>query len=262
MAQWCANRFYLNDEESLPMSVQHASENSSLTGLARRWLKTQLQFHGNPQRAHRDRQEADALQFEMRERVHDEVGRALFNTVVPAEWKRKLNGLEEQRIEQGRLRAERRRAEHLALPRADVTLVLRGALRGTISGEIPARFEWPDDGGAFVTLELEPAMSMDVDGRPFGGIRMALPVREARSGAPINLTRAAEQFASDWDPLDTHLWFADSEDAFYWSEEYGSAHFWPAPGLETLQFLMPVQNAAGERVSIEGSVTLIKQATH
>ena len=73
-----------------------------------------------------------------------------------------------------------------------------------------------------------------------------------------NLARATHQFARDWDPLDAQVWFDHSDESFFWSEEYGTAHFWPAPGLQMVQFLMPVQNAAGERVSIEGSITFAR----
>ena len=89
-------------------------------------------------------------------------------------------------------------------------------------------------------------------------MRIALPAKDAHTGNPVNLARATHQFARDWDPLDAQVWFDHSDESFFWSELYGTAHFWPAPGLQMVQFLMPVQNAAGERVSIEGSITFAR----
>lgn len=238
------------------MSIHQSTDSGTLTGLARRWLKTQLQFHGNPQRAYRDRQEAHALEQEMRDQAGDEIGRAIFNAVMPGEWKRKINSLDEQRVEQELRRTQRRRAEHLALPRADVTLTFRGAIRGTIEAEMPARITWPGEEGVFATIELEPLTPLDVVGRIFNGLRIALPARDAESGAAVNLSSAVARYARDWDPLDAQVWFDGADEPFFWSDVYGSAHLWPAPGLDMLQFLMPVQNAAGERVSIEGSFSL------
>ena len=236
------------------MSVQSTSVNGSLTGLARRWLKTQIQVHGNPQRAYRDRQEAEVIEREMRERAGDELGRALFNAVVPLEWKRRISAREELREDQERQREERRRSAQLALPRADVTLTLRGSISGTVQATIPASVAWPGPESTFVTVELEAVDPIGVAGRHFSGLRIALPARDAETGAPVNLSAAAERFADDWDPLDAQIWFDDDEDTFFWSDAYGSAHLWPSPGLDMLQFLMPVQNAAGERVSIEGTI--------
>ena len=236
------------------MSVQ-ISDSSSLTGLARRWLKTQLQFHGNPQRSFRDRQEAEAVEHEMRERASDEFGRAIFNAVLPSDVKRKLTSLEEQREIQQLARSERRHAEQRALPRAAVSLTFRGAIRGTVRMDMPVRIEWPGEDGVFVVVELTPLEPISVGDRQFGGLRIALPAKEAQSGGSVNLAKAAVRHARQWDPLDAQVWFDESDDSFFWSEDYGSAHFGPAPGLDMLQFLMPIQNSAGERVSIEGSMT-------
>jgi hypothetical protein len=233
-------------------------DSGSLTGLARRWLKTQLQFHGDPQRAYRDRQEADAIEQEMREQASDQIGRAVFNAVLPSDWKRKLNTLEAQQIEQEHKRAERRYAEQVALPKATVSLTFRGAIRGMVSTELPVRIEWPGDEGVFTIINVEPLEPVAVDGRPFLGMRIALPARDAHSGNPVNLTRAAQQHARYWDPLDAQVWFDQADEPFFWSEEYGTAHYWPSPGLQMVQFLMPVQNATGERVSIEGSISFVR----
>ncbi len=236
------------------MSVQTQTD-GSLTGLAKRWLKTQLQFHGNPQRAYRDQQEAQALEQEMREQASDEIGRALFNAVLPGDWKRKLDNLETQRVEQESRREAQRQIEHLALPRATVTLTFRGAIRGVVATEMPARVEWPGSEGVFTTIQLEPHEPIDVEDRAFLGLRIALPARDGRSGNPVNLARVTQQHADHWDPLDAQVWFDQTDEPFFWSDEYGAGHLWPAPGLDMVQFLLPVQNAAGERVSIEGSIT-------
>lgn len=236
------------------MSV-HIQRDDSLTGLAKRWLRTQLQVHGNPQRAYRDRQEADALEQEMRERASDQIGRAIFNSVLPTDWSRKIDALEAERVAQDARRAQQRRIEHLALPRATVSLTFRGAIRGIVAADVPARVEWPGGEGVFTTIELEAVEPIPVDGRQFLGIRLALPARDARAGNPVNLSRAAEQHARSWDPLDAQVWFDQTDEPFFWCDEYGAGHFWPAPGLDMMQFLLPVQNASGERVSIEGTIT-------
>jgi hypothetical protein len=236
------------------MSV-HPHTDGSLTGLAKRWLKTQLQFHGNPQRAYREHQEAQALEHEMREQAGDQVGRALFNGMLPGEWKRKLDHLEAQRVEQEARRKAQRQIDHLALPRASVTLTFRGAIRGVVATEMPARVEWPGAEGVFTTIELEPLEPIDVEDHAFLGLRIALPARDGRSGNPVNLARVSQQYARHWDPLDAQVRFDQSDEPYFWSDEYGAGHLWPAPGLDMVQFLLPVQNASGERVSIEGSIS-------
>jgi hypothetical protein len=235
------------------------NDNGSLTGLARRWLKSQVQLHGNPQRAYRDRQQADAIEQEMREQATEQVGRAVFNAVVPAGWKRKLTALEEQRIEQ---QDERRRARQLAMPRAMVTLSFRGAIQGKVAMELPVRVEWPGQDGAFTIVDVEPVEPVTIGSHSFHGMRFAVPAREAHAGHSVDLTRATQQHARYWDPLDTQIWFDESDDPFFWSDMYGTAHFWPEPGLQMVQFLMPVQNAAGERISIEGSLTFGEAIQH
>jgi len=236
------------------MSVQ-IQRNDSLTGLARRWLRTQLQVHGNPQRAYRDRQEAEALEQGMRERASDQIGRAIFNSVLPGDWTRKIDELEAQRAAQDARRSRQRRSEQLSLPLATVTLTFRGAIRGIVAAKIPARVEWPGDEAVFTTIELEPLEPIAVEGRQFLGLRLALPARDARAGNPVNLSRVTRQNARHWDPLDAQVCFDQSDEPFFWCDEYGAGHFWPAPGLDMVQFLLPVQNASGERVSIEGSIS-------
>jgi hypothetical protein len=227
-------------------------DSGSLTGLARRWFKSQLQIHGNPQRAYRDRQEADAIEQEMFEQASARVGHAVFNAVMPTEWKRKLTALEEQHYEQASYRAE-----HSASARASVSLSFRGAIHGKLAMEVPVRVEWPGEEGAFTIVDIEPLEPFSINGRFFHGMRFALPARDIHAGNSVDLARATRQHARYWDPLDAQVWFDHVDEPFFWSDEYGTAHFWPEPGLRMVQFLMPVQNASGERVSIEGSLSLV-----
>ena len=131
------------------------------------WLRTQLRFHADPIKARRDSQEADVIEATLQEKAQEDARRAVFETVMPASWKRKIGDLErhaeEQRAEPGR----RQRAEHEARPRADVVMTFSGDLAGQIQTPLPALVTRPESAGDALTVELSPLDPIAVGGRSF-----------------------------------------------------------------------------------------------
>ncbi|MEA2524722.1 MAG: hypothetical protein QOF73_1949, partial [Thermomicrobiales bacterium] len=75
------------------MATGDSGQGESLTGLAKRWLKAQFRFHGDPIKSRRDRQEANELETRMHDKVQEDVGRAVFDAVMPESWKQKISDL-------------------------------------------------------------------------------------------------------------------------------------------------------------------------
>lgn len=242
------------------MKREETQSSGSFSGLAKRWLKTQLKFHGNPIKAAQDRREAEAIEYEARERAEYEAGRALVNAVMPSSWRERLQSLEEQSARARQQQAERDRAEHLARPRAHMDLQFIGDINGSLVAEIPVEVSWPGANGCWVVVSLEAVDPLDVGPHLFRGMRIALPVDDVRSGSTVNLAKAIERYERDWDPLDAQVWFDSEESSYFWTSEDTSPQFRPEPGLTALDLVFPVRDEMGRSVRIEGRIDIPPEA--
>lgn len=228
---------------------------SSFSGLAKRWLKNQLQVHGDPRRAYRERQESEAIEQEMHDRAQDAVGRAVFETLAPAGLKRKLNDLQRMNEEGQARREAERRAAHEALPRARLHLRLSGDVNGELNAELPADMDWPGEAGAAVTAELTPLGSEAIAGRPFRALLFAIP-SYAGPGNYDLARMGAGNGADDWEPLWFQLVLDSEDEPFYWTPGSGPASVAVEPGERTLQVRMQMSNASGEEVALDATIAL------
>jgi hypothetical protein len=228
----------------------------SFSGLAKRWLKTQLRLDGDPIKAHHAKQEAEALEQEARERAEYETGRAIFNAVLPSKWKDKLDSLEalSRKAQDDRFAAERARIE--GLPHARVEFSLSGDLNGRFDGLLPVEVIWPDDEGDWVVVSIEPIEPIEFGAHEFFGLRFALPVSDVRHAQPVELASAVERYEASWDPLDAQIWIDSDESSFFWTTDGESPRFWPGAELETLAFVFPARDESGQHVKFEGRIAL------
>lgn len=237
-----------------------AQDFGSLSGLAKRWLKTQLKFHGDPTKAAQDRREAEAIEYEARQRAEREAGRALVNAVLPPSWRERLQTFETQSERAREQRARDARSEHLARPRARVTFLFTGDIVGELLAEIPVEIAWSENDDAWVVISLEAVEPIEFSGHLFRGMRIALPVVDARNGTAVELARAVDRFEQSWDPLDAQIWLDSDESSFYWTAAEESPTFHPTPGLRSLEFDFPACDEMGRRVRLTGRIEIPAEA--
>jgi hypothetical protein len=242
------------------MKQNDTPDAGSLSGLAKRWLKTQLKFHGDPIKAAQDRREAEAIEYEARERAEYEAGRTLVNALMPSSWREKLQSLERQNELGRQQRAEQDRASILARPHARVDLRFSGDVSGNLTAEIPVEVSWPDDDGSWVRIVLETVEPVAFGAHLFRGMQLAIPVADARTGTPVHLGVAAERYVADWDPLDAQIWLDSDASSFYWSSDAASPQFWPRAGLSSFDLIFPARDEMGQNVRVEGSISLPAEA--
>lgn len=227
----------------------------SLMSLAKRWLKTQTRFHGDPHRAVHDRREADELESRMEEKVEQDVGRAVLNTVMPASWKQKLSEIERQSEERKAEAVRQRRAEHEARPRAELHARFAGDVLGAIQEPTPVVVYRPEATGDALTVELEPLDPIPVGGRYFLGLQFAVPAY-AGPGAYDLSAMAAQNGAEEWDPLWFQLWLDTLDEPFYWVSEYGPATVTVEPGERTIRVRMAMEDAGSTKVNLDATIVL------
>lgn len=232
-----------------------ATESGSIGGLAKRWLKNQLQVHGDPRRAYRERQESEAIEAEIEERAREQAGRSLFNALAPAGLKEKLAGLERANQEQARLREEQRRQEHRTRPRADVHLRLSGDVTGALSGAMPIVLNHPQEVGEALAVELSPLTDATIGGRPLRALLFAIP-GYAGAGHYDLLALAHANDMADWDPYWFQLILDSEDEPFYWVPDYGRGVVTVEPDERAMAVILPMRNAGGERVLINATITL------
>jgi hypothetical protein len=237
-----------NNQERVEMPQQ---QEESIGGLAKRWLKTQLRFHGDPIKSHRDREEAEAIEQRIEEKAHNDAANAVVTALMPASWKRKLEGLERAN-EEGRVaREQQRRAEHESRPRVPLTLSLTGDLCGSLSTNIPARFEMPVEPGAALTIDLEPLEPIEFNGHQSLGLLLAVP--NYSGPGTYDLTEIEARLRDDtWDPLWFQLSIDTTDEGFFWSPDYGRATITVTDASVHLK--MPMSNANGIDVIVDALV--------
>lgn len=228
-------------------------QEESIGGMAERWLKTQLRFHGDPIKARRDQQEADAIEQRMHDKVCGDATNAVVTALMPDTWKRTIASVELAN-EEGRVaREQQRRAEHEARPRVPTTLSLSGAVSGTVETDIPLLVHRPSQPGDALTINLEPLEPIQIGGHEFFGILLAVP--EFAGPGTYDLNAIEERLRLDsWDPLWFQLTIDTTDDGLYWSPDYG-------PGTITvtdtsIQLQMPMSNGNGIDVQLDALIRL------
>jgi hypothetical protein len=231
------------------------SDSGSIGGLAKRWLKNQLQVHGDPRRSYRERQESEAIEAEIEDRAKEELGRSLFNALAPAGLKEKLAGMERYKAEQEQLREERLRQEHESRPRAGVRLHLTGDVTGFLTEPMPVVLNHPEEAGEALALELSPLTAATVGGRPFQALLFAIP-GYAGAGQYDLSTIAHANGMDGWDPLWFQLMLDSEDEPFYWVPDYGRGLIVVEEDERTIKVNLPMENASSERVQTSATVTL------
>jgi hypothetical protein len=235
--------------------VSSSDDRGSIGGLAKRWLKNQLQVHGDPRRAYRERQESEAIEEEIKDRAQEDLGRAVFNALAPAGLKEKLAGMERHKQEQAHRDVERRRAEHEARPRANVELHLTGDVTGFLTERMPVVLNHPEEAGAALALELSPLNDAGVGGRPFQALMFAIPGYAGAGQYDLSAIAHANG-TDDWDPFWFQLILDSEDEPFYWVPDYGRGLVTVEPDERTIKVNLPMENAGSERVQISATVTL------
>ena len=235
------------------MSRQRGEE-ESIVGLAKRWLKLQFRFHGDPHRAVGERREAERIENRLEHKVKEDIGTAVVSALMPPSWKRKLGELEHASEERRAEADRRRRAEHEARPRAAVRLAFGGDVVGPLEAEIPIAVGWPDEAGDTLTVELEPLEPIAVGGRAFRGLTFAVP--GYRGPGRYDLSTLAAADFDNWDPFWFQLWLESEDEALFWSPDYGQAAIEVDADEQALRLTMPMEDAGGTRVELDASVAL------
>ncbi len=233
--------------------TQQEQQEESIGGLARRWLKTQLKFHGDPIKSRREQQEAEAIEHRIHEKAQDDAASAVVTALMPDSWKRKIASLERANEDGRLLREQQRQAEHEARPRVPMTFTLRGDVSGTIETAIPIRIDMPSEPGDALTIDLEPLEPLAIGGHTFLGLLFAVP--EFSGAGAYDLTAIEERLRLDsWDPLWFQLTIDTTDDGLYWSPDYGHASITVTE--TTIHLQMPMSNANGFDVSVDVTVAV------
>jgi hypothetical protein len=206
----------------------------TLAGLAKRWLKTQ--FRGT-------REEADAIEHRMEERVREDVGRAVVNAVMPETWKQKISDLQRRQEEEKAESARRRRAEHEARPRAQVRMT------------IPVTVRRPVEPGEALTVELEPLAPIAVGDRSLVAFHFAVPAYGGPGAYDLSATAERDGMES-WDPVWFQLALETWDEPFYWVPEYGPASVTVQDDERTIRVRIPMQDASSVHVDVDTTVSL------
>jgi hypothetical protein len=217
----------------------------SLTGLAKRWLKLQFQFHGDPHRGVRDRREAEAIESELEDRVKEDVGRAAVMAAMPRSWREKLESFQEQATERQAAAEQERRARHAARPRARLRLSLTGAISGSLEVEVPADVIRPGEAGDPLLVVLESLEPEPLGGHTFLGVQFAVPSFTGPGRYDL-AAMGQEEPALDWDPLWFQLWIDQTDEPFFWSPGVGPGTIDVAADGRTLRARFKMQGAAGD----------------
>jgi hypothetical protein len=238
--------------------TQQEPQEESIGGLAKRWLKTQLKFHGDPIKSRREQQEAEAIEHRIHEKAHDDAASAVVTALMPDSWKRKIASLERANEEGRVLREQQRRAEHEARPRVPVTLTLRGDVSGTLETEIPIRIDMPSEPCDAMTIDLEPLEPLPIGGHTFLGLLFAVP--EFSGTGSYDLTTIEERLQLDsWDPLWFQLTLDTTDDGLYWSPDYGNGAVTVTD--TTIHLQMPMSNGNGIDVTVDVVVAIAVAVT-
>jgi len=227
--------------------TETTARQSSLVNLGRRWLKTQLRFHGNPQRAYGNRQEADALETEMKDRAQEDLGRAVVGAHLPTSWKRTIDEIE--------LQSAQGRAAHEARPRTAVRLMFSGDIRAELATDLPITVRRPVELNDPLLIEIEPLDPIQMADHTFGGLQVAAPAYTGPGSYDLGDHQA--RFGLDgWDPYWRQLWLDGSDDASFWTPGYGPVALTVSSDEEIAWVHLPMLNAAGLSLTLDATIAL------
>lgn len=182
----------------------------------------------------------------------------------------KLRESHERRAEAKLDEQVRYRERVAALPTADVTLDLSGALTGNWSGDLPVELRWSSGGWLPDEEEQPDAMDLHVElvvadepgaptvaGLPLLGWNLLLP--QCHGPGLIDLTQVHhryEQAGGELDVTALALLLGSEDEPYYWVPAYGPALIWVGDDRRTLTVRMTVGRNSSELVQVEGSVVL------
>jgi hypothetical protein len=241
--------------EIVPEDQNSKQAEKSLGGLAKRWLKTQLRFHGDPQRGVRDREEGRALEQQMREKASDDVSRTVFNAVMPASWKQKLEDIERHTEEGNVERARQARAELEGRERAAVRLVISGDVSGSFEGALPVTVDRPEETGQALSVELEPLDPIVLGGRSFLYFNFAIP--DYHGPGRYDLSTIAQGDKGDEIDYSQFTLALDQDDEpFYWTADYGPGTIEVGADARALRVKLAMEDAGSARIMVDAAVEL------
>jgi hypothetical protein len=235
------------------MSNYDDRQPETFSGLAKRWLKANLRFHGDPQQARRDRQESEEAEMRMRQKATDDAVNSVANVVLPESWKRKLENVERGRYQRQLDNQERYRAEQEALPHVALCLSVTGDLQASVDGIFPSVVRFPDSPGDALTVEVVPLDPVAMGDTWFQHLSFAIP--SYRGPDSYDIAAMARRDGDDWDPLWFMLALDSADEPFYWVADYGPASAHVSDDQRTIQVKMTMQDAGSRTAQVEATVT-------
>ncbi len=234
-----------------PRREQEEPREEGLGGLAKRWLKTQVNLSLDPHQARRDADEARRIENQMERRVEEQRDRAIADAFLPQGWK--TADLERRTREREAAAEQRRREQHAARPRADVQATFTGSVTGSFRGGVPIDVGWPGEPGEALTVNLEPLEPVDLGGgHSFEALQFAVP---GFAGAGTYDLSAYES-RDDWDGTWFGLMLDGSEEGYYWTAEYGPGVITVEPDGRTLRVRLAMEDSGSSHVDVDALVVL------
>ena len=229
---------------------EQEQQDESLGGLAKRWLKTQFRWSGgDPMQGRRDREEADRIERQMRNRVKQQRDDAIVDTLLPGFRQRQAEAERQRKAE-----SERRAREALErTPRGRVQLTLAGAIEGTIDAEMAVTVTRPEEPGEALAVYAQPLAPVEVGGHPFVDLTFSVP-RFAGPG-PYDLSILAANLGDGFDASQFQL-VMDEGSYFYWIPDYGPGRADVDVDGRTIRFELVMEDEASRRVQLGGMLTL------
>ena len=223
-----------------------------LGGLARRWLKTQINVSLDPLQGRRNEQEARRIENEVEQRAEKARDRAIFEAVVPQGLKDMIAETERNREAQKLESERRRRAEHEARPRADVYARFSGAVTGELRQPLPVTVNRPEEPGEALTVELDPLEPIPVAGHAFLGLWFAVPKYAGQGSYDLQYYEPRD----DWDAALFQLMFDSTDEPLYWTSDYGPGVVTVEPDERTFTLRLAMEDAGSRHVDVQAVVVL------
>lgn len=225
-------------------------------GLAKRWLKSQLSINGDPMTSNRSHQESRQIENRMEEKAREDATAAAVGALIPPSWKRKMSEWETQEEERNIQLAERRRAEHEAMPRAMTRLSLTGGVTGGFEQRVPANVLYPKGEDTALVVELTPLEPVATGGSAFIGLQFAVPDYRGAGEYDLVALSADDRWVNDWDPFWFQMWIDTTDESFFWSPECGPASITVSDNERTRRVHIPMQDASSRHVVVDAAVEL------
>jgi hypothetical protein len=224
-----------------------AGELDGLGKLAGRWLKakkTEL-LTGN----RREREYAEAESSNAQREMGEQISGEILMTAFPG-----LRRMKEQQEERKAAREADERAKVLALPRARVSLAVRGEVDGSFSGELPVRVEIDEDdedgraaAGLAVELVVVPDLAPSLGGTALLGLRFRVPGFHGPGEYDLSaIGRAREAAGDELDYTDFDLALGNWDETYVWTPDVGPGAITVGAGAQSFTVRMAMMSAGGE----------------